>query len=197
MDTFTFKPALLARHVTYRIAPTHVARLDRDGGDLWRVDYADLTELGYAMQRIAATRTERLDLYTPGGTRSLTFNASYRRASDPQLEGFRRALSALADALNAARPDLQVRIGTQGRQRIAMFAVAVVMLLCGLGLGTVILASGVAPDRLAEVAAPLIALIVIGTIFAVRYRPGKRLQQWPIAVFARIVQAAPPDHTPD
>ena len=187
MDTVTFKPALLARRVSYRIAPTHVAKLGAAGDEIWRVDYADLTELGHVTQRIARTRTERLDLYTNTGKQSLSINASYRSGDDPEYLAFRNALAQVSAAVNAARPDVTVSIGARGSSRMVMFVIGVVTLLFALGFVGIILSEGLSAKRQGDVAAPLIAMLLFGGVISWTYRPGQKLLRLPISAFAAAV----------
>ncbi|MEB8387266.1 hypothetical protein OO012_08510 [Rhodobacteraceae bacterium KMM 6894] len=188
MDTVTFKPALLASPVTYRIAPTHVAQLNRTGGEDWRIDYADLTDLGHVTQRIARTRTERLDLYTKDGKRAISINASYRTGNDPQYLAFRSVLGQVSDAMNAARPDLTVTFGARGGARMAMFAIGVVILLFAVVFAGIVLSESGPSDRMVDVAAPLIAMLLFGGFISWTYRPGQTLPHLPIGVFAATIQ---------
>lgn len=180
----TFKPALLRGPVTYRIAPTCIAQLGDSDDAVWRVDYTDLTDLGFVTQRIARTRTERLDLFTKNGKRTISINASYRTGDDPQYLAFRNTLEQVSGAVNAARPDLMVTVGARGGARMTMFVIGVVTLLFALGFAGIVLSESGPSDRLGDVAAPLIAMLLFGGIISWTYRPGQKLVRLPIGAFA-------------
>ncbi|MCZ4353052.1 hypothetical protein O4H61_11050 [Roseovarius aestuarii] len=189
METVTFKPALLARRITYHITPSYVARRSSDGIETWRVAYADLTDLGHVSQNIARTRTERLDLFTADGKRSISMNASYRAPDDPQYVAFRSTLDHLAAALHAARPDLSVTLGQRGGGRMMMFVIGVVTVLFAIGFAAVILGQGLSANRVSGVVPPLIAMLAFGGVISWTYRPVKTLASLPTATFAQTMEA--------
>ena len=190
MDRISLKPALLARRVTYEIAPDHVSQLARDGTENWRVAYRDLTSLNFVLHSIGGNRMRRLDLITDQGHHSIALNLGMRvDRDDPDRIAIRRIHSAVADAVHAARPDIEVVIGEQGGSRIAMFAVGVITLLFAVGMAIAIYATDVPMDRAAGAVVPMGFMVLLGGFFAHKHAPWRAPITLPVQAFAVMMAA--------
>ncbi|QIE46029.1 hypothetical protein G5B38_11115 [Pseudohalocynthiibacter aestuariivivens] len=190
MDRISLKPALLARRVSYEIAPTYVAQYAKDGTENWRTDFGDLTSLNFVLHTIGGNRMRRLDLVTNEGRKSIALNLGIRVGrDDPDRVAIRQVHSAVADAVYAARPDIQVALGEQGAARIAMFVVGVMTLLFGIGMCIAMFVTNVSMDRAVGVAVPIGLMVVLGGFFAHKYAPWREAVTLSIQAFAVMMAA--------
>lgn len=136
----TWQPAPLRRRRTLRLDDGVVSLRTASGRVLWRMALGELRMLGYGSVRVRDRLMLHLDLWDDAGRRRLSVNAS--PAAGARLAGFLRLLQVLLAEIAAQQPQIPVRTGLVGGERVAMFATGLLILAIGGGLGVLSLTSG-------------------------------------------------------
>lgn len=121
MERFSWRPALVARSRQVGISATGFTEA---GGPVRA--WADLDEIGWSFDQIAATVVVRLRLRW--GRREVVLGY---RGQGPVPSECARMLRAVVTAVAAARPDLAVVLGHGGKTRRTLFVMGVVFALLG------------------------------------------------------------------
>ena len=155
--TFTYKPALLRRAVTYRLDGTQLT------GPKGALDLSAVTQAALITHDLRGNLSTRLDLLI-GGKRhsmSITIHRTTRK-NDPDRLAHAALVLAVVGELARHNPETPVLLAEYGRARHMMFGVGVFSLLGGLGLMGAILVTGVSTDKALGAAFPCALLGLFG-----------------------------------
>lgn len=163
---FAFKPALLAARVHVALDASGLSCSDAAGEEHWCLDWSDIAGAAVVCLAVKGYQMRRLDLLDDDGRRlrslSCTSPTAVRPDEDTNAAAHIELMVAVLDRLAGRDPDMSVQFGEYGRYRHAIFAVGVVSLLGGLGLGLAAVMTGVATDKLAAAAVPVLLLSLLG-----------------------------------
>ncbi|MEC7762509.1 MAG: hypothetical protein VX874_11435 [Pseudomonadota bacterium] len=169
-ESFTWKPALLAKHDTLTIDGSLV----RLAGD-WTLDLAEVEDAAFVNQVMKGNRMVRLDLYTADKRRSIGYNASARAYNrDPDARTHLAACAATLRKLESLHPDQMIALGVIRGGRWGMFIIGLGTLIFGAILAISMLATGVSGDRLATAAIPTLVLFAMGGTLTYGHWPWRK-----------------------
>lgn len=180
MERFAWRPAKMARVREVGVSATGFS----EGAGPVR-DWADLDEIGWSLDQIAATAVASLRLRW--GRREVVLG--YRGPAPAPAE-YRRMVGVVLGAVAEARPDLEVEFGHGGRTRARMFAAGVGLALLGQA-GVVLGLWWLITRGWGEALGPGIAgtfLTAMGVGLALANRPGADLPKFPIGDVAATLE---------
>ncbi len=181
-EVFAFRPAPLRGPQEWQLedgrlhGPSGTLALDR------------VRRLRLVDRRYGDARMLRLDLIHDDGTLdvSLTIGALAPEET-PDLAAWSGLVAALGHAFSAQDPGLEVEIGEGGLAGWGMFVVGLLSLLAGLGIGLGAAMSGLAGDRLAAAALPVLLLIGLGWALVYGNRPWRARPCVPVSGLALLL----------
>lgn len=205
---FTFKPALLRAPVRHALTQAALILHDSDGAQVDRLAWEAITGGAFVEMRAqGAFRMRRLDLFHPGGTLSLSCTAPDGDLSPGTDAGKHWALMiAVLERLATEDRGIRFNIGEYGRGRVAMFGVGLFSALTAVGLGIVMLATGVSVDKMTGAALPLVLMLGFGGVLMSKHAPWRPPPAFEAGALAQVLAAmlAPdagqgggPEHGPE
>lgn len=180
MSQHRFKPALLRADWTVTLTDTRMDVTTPNGSGDWSLDLTQVTHLAYAQITVGKTTSRTLDIDTPTGRQRLA-QTTDAGEKGPFSQAYLECVLDLLRHLHALHPELHITYGMRGGARHAMFGIAVLCLLMGLGLPIAALASGVDDQRLLAAALPSLLLIGLGLAFGWSNRPWQAPPRLPLA----------------
>ena len=165
---FSYRPAPMQQPVEIRVRPDEIA-----AGGQWRIRLADLDEAAFTISSRGDSRMVRLDLYSNGSRRSLSFNGS-RRADNENARQHLAAVIAALRAIAAARPQIRVVLGAVRGANLGMFLAGLTAILIVVGISIAVFVAGVSADRLQAGAGPIVMLTLMGAALMAFHWPWRR-----------------------
>ena len=169
---YTFRPAALARHITFHIDEDALIAAEVDGGVLWRQPLGEIAKLALVKHHIRGVRMRRLDLIDASGriVRSISrTEPTFAVSGDPEREAFEGLIAAVSSAIARRAPDTPVALGEHGWPRLAFFVTGVVALIAGVAIAI----GGIGSNRL-EALVPAGLLLLFGIAFAAASAPWRK-----------------------
>lgn len=188
---FSYKPALLARRLTFTVTPSGLSCRTAAGGEKWRLDWAQVTAAAFVELKVRGNVFRRLDLLTgaSGGRHSVSITCGRGAPpDDPDTAAHLDLVAAILDQLAARADGFDVRMGEYGRHRLAIFGVGLAAIAGAAGLFALALATGVAGDKLAGGAVPLLLLGAFGGALVVAHAPWRKPAYVPARTLARALR---------
>jgi len=190
METYSFKPALLAARREYAVSETQIICRTSDRDEEWRVLLDEVDHVSFSEHYARSVRFWRLDLQANGVRRSISLTTGIGAPpDDPDCRAFLDLVDAVAAAMDAAQPGFQAGLGEFGRIRKIWFGLGVISALCGTTVLAVAIADGVSLDRLLVASIGLGFLIVMGLMLMRAYNPWKKPRLLPVTSMAAAVRA--------
>lgn len=187
MQTFTFKPALLRAPRSYAVDEKGLTCTARDGKTLFALDWADMTGAALVDQVVGRNHIRRFELMRKGGGKAVIAQTGPRRAvpGDPDVAAYLDLVTTVLTRMAERDESLTVQVGSHGAARMSMFAVGVLSLLGGAGLGIAMLATGVSLDRMEVAAMPLLFMLALGGFTVYGNWPWRPVPSFPVGELAR------------
>lgn len=198
MVRHAWKPALLKGRIEVDMTETGLICRDGSGAEQWRLDWGDVAAAVVVEHTVRGTSMRRLDLLGRDGVvlrRLSCTGPPGAPVAGTEAGAYVLAMAAILDRLGER--EIAVTVGEYGRARVAIFAVGVVSVLGGFGIGVAALASGISGDRLAGAAVPILLLVVFGLFLVRANAPWRKRPELPaglVAVALRdLVEGQEPD----
>lgn len=190
-QTFSFKPALLAKAREFRVYEDRVEYQTRDG-EIEAMRFADIKSSRFAVTTAREYRFRRLDLVGKDGrkfqiaiTASLVSNAK----NDEDVAMFFALVDAIAERLAALRPELEITYSETAKVIWIMFLIGAAALLAAGGIMGLAIATNVSDKKLMNAAFPMALLAGLGLFTCVNSNPFKPQPTLTWQAFRKIIQS--------
>ncbi len=192
--SYTFRPAALSAHQTFRIDDADLIASDAAGATVWRLPLGDVAQLAFVVQHVRGVRMRRLDLIDASGRilRSISrTEPTLASPGDPGRAAFEGLVAAVAGAIAERAPEMPVALEERGWPRLAMFAIGAVALAAGAAIGV----GGIGNDRPAAFV-PAAIVLLFGVVIGWANAPWRRPLRTTAAGLADQLRGVPEEGDP-